>query len=120
MNMLICSGTSNKDWFKCDERKCKHRKLHKPIKGQCGVKDWNGSDRFCHAPDTVSPIDGNLDGRLVTCMTVKELKKERAEFNQWFLKELQESKKDLKQKIQIDNDSLKILDKQIEYIKRQK
>lgn len=73
MEKVICSGADQQDYFKCKIRKCPHRKLHEPIKGRCGAKNFNGMDGWCNAPGTVSPLDGQEDGQLVCCMAPKEL-----------------------------------------------
>ena len=76
MKKVICSGTTNKDFFKCEEKKCEHRILHEPVKGRCNCRNFNGRDGWCVAPGTTSLIDGHEDGGLVSCMTSETLVKE--------------------------------------------
>lgn len=94
--MVICSGTTDKGFHKCEERKCKHRILHKSIKGRCNVRNHNGEDCWCVAPGTVSLLDGYEDGSLVSCMTSKTLVKEERKSLEYYLSSAIENKNNCK------------------------
>jgi len=55
---------------KCEERNCRHRKIH-VMRGCCGKRLINNSDRYCTMPETKSSLEIGEDGGLVTCIEAK-------------------------------------------------
>ena len=116
MKKVVCSGIMNREWHKCDERKCMHRELHVPIKGRCGVMSHNYSDTWCTAPGTTSVLDGDTDGSLVTCMTPTSLRKKEEESGKNYLDMLHRHKSELELDIKNSKDRLKKMNKTIKMI----
>jgi hypothetical protein len=121
MKMVICDGAvRDLVGHKCEERKCKHRKLHKPIKGRCGIRNHNNSDGWCTFPGVPSMLDLSDEGTCVTCMTHSEIRKEELKLNAFILKSLEEQKKELKQSIVKNQEALKNISKRIKILKAKK
>jgi len=121
MKMVICDGAvRDPASHKCEERKCKHRKLHKPMKSRCGVRSHNLNDTWCNFPGTQSLIDMGEEGICVTCMTEAEVRKEELELNEYMLKDFEEQREKLVKTIAQDQIALKNLDKHIKILKGKK
>ena len=121
MKMVICDGAvRDLASHKCEERKCKHRKLHKPIKGRCGVRSHNLNDTWCSYPGTQSLIDMGEEGMCVTCMTEAQVRKEELEFNEYMTKDLEAQREKLKKDIELDKKTLIRIDNHIKILKGEK
>ena len=121
MKKVICDGAvRDLASHQCEERKCKHRKLHKPIKGRCGIRSHNDSDGWCTFPGVQSMLDLGDEGTCVTCMTEAQIRKEELELNEYILTEYEEQRKRLIKTIEQDQVSLKNLDKHIKILKGKK
>lgn len=121
MKKVVCDGAIiDPSGHQCRERKCKHRFLHKPVKDRCSTKAHNNSDAWCVFPGTVSYIDGQTDGNLVTCLTKPEIRKNQLKFNQYMLRELEEQKEQQKRIIKKDQEALNNLCRLIKFYKDKK
>jgi len=87
MHKVVCSGAKNNPkYHQCEKRKCPHRKLHITIKNRCGIRDFNGNDCWCIAPNTTSLLDGDNDGALVSCLSPQQIDKENKELTDYIKK----------------------------------
>lgn len=120
MKKVICSGALTKDYFKCDERKCKHRKPHKPVKGRCGTgckKEWEG-DVWCVAPGTKSYLHIGEDGGLVSCIDTKEFKRKDIGSKECQLESYIRNKNICKKALENARDNYKIACKRLKELKK--
>lgn len=121
MKKVICDGAvTDSANHKCEERKCKHRKLHKPMKGRCGIRNHNNSDGWCSHPGTQSLIDMGEEGNCVTCMTEAQIRKEELKLNKDMLKDFEEQRKKLIETIGQEQASLENLDRHIKILRSKK
>lgn len=85
--LYICNGTNSS--HQCHKRKCLHRKPHnKNINANgfgCGDRKHNNSDRFCIEPGSVSPLDGNEDGCLVSCYPISIKEKPKSSYTKNYI-----------------------------------
>ena len=61
-----CNGDPGR--FKCDERECRHHKLH-IMKCDCGKNSHNNDGHYCTVPKEFSS-ETDTDRGLVTCVVV--------------------------------------------------